>query len=173
MTDHIAPDDLQLLASVREGEGLRFVAYADPDSPLGKQLALPMNKRARGWQNLSGAPWTYAYGHTGAEVRKGSKCTRAQAEALLRADMTDVFAVLDQKQPWWRMMSAQRQRVLAEMTYNLGYGRLLGFHRFLADAQAGKFAAAAGEMRASDWAKQVGDQPGQRADRLAEMMEQG
>lgn len=169
MVDRITPDDPVLLASVRQGEGLRFKAYPDPDSPLGLQLAKPLMQRQPGWQNLSGAPWTIGYGHTGADVKKGDTCTKTQADAWLFADIQGAMQVLDIKEPWWRTMCAARQRVLAEMTFNLGFGRLQGFHRFWNALQASRWAEAADEMMDSLWALQVHD----RATRLSNAMREG
>lgn len=166
MIDRIAPDDPALLASVRLGEALRLKAYPDPESPLAKQLALPLNKRVAGWQNLSGAPWTVGYGHTGSDVKQGDSCTKAQADAWLLADLGEAIGELDHREAWWRAMTADRQRVLAEMCFNLGYGRLCGFHRMMADLQAGKFAAAADEMDDSKWARQIGGREKRLSDRM-------
>jgi lysozyme len=152
----LTADDASLLASVKLGEGLRFTAYPDPESPLGKQLSLPLNKRAAGWQNLSGAPWTCGYGHTGPDVGPKTCCAEPQAETWLRCDLANAISVLDAEEPWWRTMTMNRQRVFAEMVFNLGYGRFAGFHRMLADAEAGKWGASADEMDASLWARQIG-----------------
>lgn len=48
-------------------EGERFVAYPDPAT--------------------GGAPWTVCYGHTGPDVDRSKRYTRAECEALLDADM--------------------------------------------------------------------------------------
>lgn len=169
MTDHVAPDDPVLLASVRLGEGLRLTAYPDPESPRGKQLALPPKHRAPGWATLSGSPWTIGFGHCGAEVHDGLHWTVEQAEAALRADLANACAALDHGEPWWRTLTAARQRVLVELCFNLGYGRLGGFHRMWNALEAGRWSEAAAEMLDSDWARQVGD----RAHRLAQAMRAG
>lgn len=59
--------------------------------------------------------------------------------------------------------------VLVNMCYNMGIKRLLGFTKFIAAYKAGNWNAAATEMLASTWAKQVGP----RATRLAEQMRTG
>jgi lysozyme len=169
MTDRLAPDDPALLASVRLGEGLRLRAYPDPLSPRGLEMAKPQKVRAPGWSTLSGSPWTIGYGHCGAEVRDGLNWSVAQAEDALAADLADACAALDHRLPWWRGMNLARQRVLCEMAFNVGVGRLLGFHRMLADLEAGKYSAGADEMLASAWARQVGE----RAQRLAAAMRAG
>lgn len=166
MTDHMAVDDPVLVASVKLGEGCRLQAYADPDSPLGLQLQLPMKKRAPGWATMSGAPWTAGWGTTGDNIKNGTALTQAEADALLLIRLAQAVQVLDAREPWWRTMSLDRQRVLCEMTYNLGFGRLCGFHRMLADLQAGKWADAAKEMMASVWAGQVHDRARRLSDRM-------
>jgi lysozyme len=70
-----------------------------------------------------------------------------------------------------------RQRVLANMCFNMGIGRLFGFKKALVAMRQGKFSIAADEMLDSKWAREdVGigtpDKPG-RALRLANMMRQG
>lgn len=157
MTDNIAPDDPQLLASICLGEGLRLKAYPDPLSPL--------VKTGQG----SGAPWTVGYGHTGPEVGPSTVFTQPQAEAHLISDVAAAMHVLDGHEPWWRAMTPNRQRVLAEMTFNLGYGGVSGFHRMMADLQTGNWSEAAASMLDSLWARQVG----RRAQTLAQRMIDG
>lgn len=92
-------------------------------------------------------------------------------EAMLLLD-NDVDAVeddLDQRLPWWRGLSEARQLVLANMCFNLGIGRLMGFKNTLAAIKVSDYAAAADGMLASKWAGQVG----KRAHRLAKMMREG
>jgi GH24 family phage-related lysozyme (muramidase) len=93
--------------------------------------------------------------------------TDAQVNTLLDADLQDVFDALDQNLPWWRDLNDVRQRVLANMAFNLGVPRLLGFHNTLAAMREGRYFDAANGMRESLWATQVGD----RALRLADAME--
>ena len=70
------------------------------------------------------------------------------------------------KEPWWRSLDDNRQRILANMCFNLGYPRLSGFKRFLAALHTGQWETAAVEMMDSKWATQVGD----RAKRLRDRM---
>jgi len=64
--------------------------------------------------------------------------------------------------PWWRGLSDDRMRVMANMCFNLGYPRLSKFKKFLAAMQEEDWETAAEEMMDSKWATQVGD----RAKRL-------
>jgi len=89
-----------------------------------------------------------------------------EAMVLLGNDIIGVFDDLDRECQWWRQMSETRQLVLADMCFNLGISRLLGFKNTLAAMQEGRWDDAAKEMLDSKWAKQVG----KRAITLADMM---
>lgn len=95
--------------------------------------------------------------------------TPAQVTHLLEQDIADTFANLDRNLPWWHQLDEVRQRVVANMCFNLGIGKLLGFHNTLLAMQRGSYAVAAAGMMASDWYRQVGP----RAVRLCQAMENG
>ena len=95
--------------------------------------------------------------------------TMAEAELLLCNDLADVRNGLANALPWVATLDDVRQRVLIDMAFNLGIGGLLQFERTLAAVRAGEFKRAAGMMLQSRWASQVGE----RAQRLARMMETG
>jgi lysozyme len=88
---------------------------------------------------------------------------------LLANDIKMVKEDLDRALPWWRQMDAVRQRVLADMCFNLGISRLLLFRNTLKAMKEGDYELAASGMRNSLWYKQVGT----RAVRLVKMMETG
>lgn len=92
-----------------------------------------------------------------------------EIDLMLKNDIAMVEAQLDQRLPWWREMSEARQNVLANMAFNLGINRLLGFVNTLAAMKDQRYDAAALGMLDSTWAKQVG----QRAIRLAAIMRTG
>lgn len=112
--------------------------------------------------------WTIGYGHL-IDRRAGGGITRSQARVLLDDELDEVEADLDQHLPWWRGMTEARQRVLANMCFNLGIKKLLRFTNTLAAMERGDYTGAAEGMRKSLWAKQVKG----RAERLAETMELG
>jgi len=141
--------DPQLVADLKRDEGLRLDAYPDPLS--------------------GGDPWTIGYGHTGPEVKRGLRITMAQAEEWLVQDIVKHNAELDKHLPWWRSLSPNRQRVLANMVFNLGWTKLSGFKNTLRAMQEGRYGDAADGMMASLWAKQVGA----RAQRLTLLMRNG
>lgn len=91
--------------------------------------------------------------------------TRDEAEYLLSNDLSETFTNLDRACPWWKKLTPQQQRGLANMCFNLGLGKLLGFRQMLAALERGDGRAAADHALASLWAKQVGE----RAQRIARL----
>jgi lysozyme len=90
-----------------------------------------------------------------------------EAHYMLTHDIVKVSSQLDSHLPWWRELSEVRQRVVADMCFNLGIGGLLKFVNTLAAVKSGDYTAAASGMRASKWYSQVGV----RGRRLVKMME--
>lgn len=95
--------------------------------------------------------------------------SNSEAMILCRDDIIQVVGGLNAHLTWWTTISEVRQRVLANMAFNMGLSKLLGFRKMLAACSAGAYEEAAREMLNSQWAKEVGD----RAIRLADMMKQG
>lgn len=91
-----------------------------------------------------------------------------EVEFLLNNDITETEALLDARLPWWRKLDDARQMVIMDMAFNMG-GKLFTFVNTLAAIKRGDWAAAKAGMLAAKWAQQVGD----RADRLAQIMETG
>jgi lysozyme len=133
-----------LLADLRRDEGLRLTAYED-----------------------TVGVWTVGYGH--AHVPPGTVWTKAQAELQLRRDAENACRDMDDRLPWWRDLDQVRQDALANMCFNLGVAKLLGFKTTLSLLQDGDYSAAAQNCLKSLWARQVGD----RAKRIAHMIETG
>lgn len=143
---HMARYDIAALRrELRRDEALRLVAYL-----------------------CSAGKLTIGYGHTDG-VRGGDTCTQEQAERWLDQDIEIAAAGLDRALPWWRSLSDARQRVLLNMSFNLGLPRLLGFKRMLYALSIGDYPGAAVEALNSKWAGQVGN----RATRLADMISRG
>jgi lysozyme len=88
---------------------------------------------------------------------------------LFNINIVDVVKGLDMHIPWWSRLDEVRQRVMANMAFNLGIYGLLGFRNTLAFIEKGDYKAASAGMRKSKWYKQVG----RRAERLAIAMETG
>jgi lysozyme len=148
----------RLIAELRRDEGVRYSVYKDTKGidTVGVGHNLQAKPLPAGW-----------------------KCplNDTQVDSLLDDDLEDVFHDLDRNLPWWTDLSDVRLRVLANMCFNMGIGRLLGFKKALIAMRQGKFSIAADEMLDSKWAREdVGigspDKPG-RALRLANMMRTG
>lgn len=112
--------------------------------------------------------WTIGVGQL-IDHRKGGGISKAASRFMLGERIAQIAKDLDREIPWWRQLSDARQRVLANMAYNLGVMGLLGFHNTLASIKSGYYDVAATQMLESKWAKTVG----QRAVRLAAMMRLG
>ncbi|MFN3858095.1 MAG: glycoside hydrolase family protein [Caulobacter sp.] len=139
------PNDALLVAELLRDEG--FVSHAYQDS-LGF--------------------WTIGIGRL-IDKRKGGGITREEAEFLKANDIARFKAELDRKHPWWRSLDPVRQRVILNMTFNMGSGWLDSWPNTVKMIRAGDYAGAASAMLTSTWAKQVKS----RATRLAEMMRTG
>jgi len=124
--------------------------------------------RLHAYQDTVGV-WTIGWGHTGPEVKAGLTWTDQEAHAALLADIARAEQQLDARLPWWRRLDDVRQDVIVEMAFNLGVRGLLTFEHMLDAAHAGEWQRAGSLMLLSKWARQVGN----RAMRLADMMERG
>lgn len=91
-----------------------------------------------------------------------------EIDYLLANDIEEVNSELKQN-PLYTSLDNIRQTVLADMCFNIGYPRLLGFKNMWKAIEQKDFIKAADEMLDSKWAKQVG----KRAIRLSRMMRFG
>lgn len=94
--------------------------------------------------------------------------TQEEADALLDYDLARVLQEAAQLD-FWHSLDDVRQAAIADMLFNLGLSRFLGFHNMLAAMRVADYEKAAVEMLDSRWAKQVGS----RAVRLAAMIRTG
>ena len=117
-------------------------------------------------------PYTDTTGHLTIGVGRNLAdvgISREEALDMLDNDIERVLLELATRWPWTQALDVVRQRVLADMLFNLGAPRLTRFVRMLAAVQAGDYDTAAAEMIKSRWADQVGV----RAHTLARMMRTG
>lgn len=89
------------------------------------------------------------------------------AELLTTRYIVELERSLRVERPVFGTLSMIRQAVIIDMAYNLGVGGVLGFKRMWDAIERANYREAAEEMLDSAWALQVGE----RADRLAGMME--
>lgn len=71
-------------------------------------------------------------------------------------DISSCCVDLDLHTNWWRTLTPTRQRVMLNLTFNIGWPRVSLFAHFLAAMQARDWASAAHELRDSKWYDQVG-----------------
>ena len=143
-------DRLKLRAELTRDEGLRLKPYRDSVGKL--TIGIGRNLEDVGISEI-------------------------EAEYMLMSDILGVERELDKYAPWWRRMSDNRQRVLANMAFNMGVGpseenttgKLLTFKHTLAAMKEERYLDAAEAMGHSKWATQVG----QRAVRLIQMLREG
>mgnify|MGYP003633285410 FL=1 len=86
----------------------------------------------------------------------GTPVSEERVLECLNNDIETVCDELNRNMPWWKELSDEKMRVLANMCFNLGITRLLKFRKFLAALEAGDFETAGEEMMDSKWATQVG-----------------
>jgi lysozyme len=110
--------------------------------------------------------WTIGYGQL-IDARKGGGLTEKQALILLRDEIAEKQAELDNKLSWWRNLSKTRQTVILAMAFQLGVEGVLQFKNTLAAIKEGRYTNAAAGIRNSLWARQT---PA-RAERMAVAIE--
>jgi lysozyme len=112
--------------------------------------------------------WTIGYGRL-IDKRKGGGISEAEAEFLLKNDISNVVSSLKRQITFWDRLNAPRQAVLMNMAFQLGVVGLLKFKRTLSLIEAGQFTEAAEGMMTSLWAKQTP----RRAQEMANQMRTG
>jgi lysozyme len=90
----------------------------------------------------------------------------AALTAQLDFDIQTAVTALNTHLPWWSAQPEPVQRVLVNLTFNLGILGLLKFTHTLTFMQDGNYPVAAQGLLDSVWAKQVGA----RAQRLADLL---
>ena len=96
----------------------------------------------------------------------GTPISKERIEKCLQQDIKIVCEELDMNEPWWRNLDNNRQRVVANMCFNLGYPRFSKFKKFIAAMQVSQWEKAAEEMMDSKWATQVGERAIRLRDRV-------
>ena len=96
----------------------------------------------------------------------GTPVSEERILECLSKDIDIVCDELDMKDPWWRNLDDNRQRVMANMCFNLGHQRLSNFKKFIGAMQISDWETAAVEMMDSKWAGQVGNRAIRLRDRV-------
>ena len=105
--------------------------------------------------------------------------TVEQATYILDQQVRAVRVTLS-AEPYWINLDVVRQAVITDMAFNLGAGGLRKFRRFLAAMRDGQWGAAAAEIRASRYYRQLGGDPAgtddcrlERPEEIVRMIETG
>lgn len=140
---------------------------------LTEQLTRDEGLRLIAYQDTKGL-WTIGVGHLLPDPTnpkwKGYTIDRTTAEAWLAQDILKHNKELYVALPWVRALDEARAGVFANMAFNLGVPRLLGFTGFLSAAQQANWPMAAIEMLDSKWHR---EDVGPRAVRLAKQIVTG
>lgn len=157
----------RLKALLVKHEGLRLKPYRCPAGKL--TIGVGRNIEDKGFSSEERRVLGL---DNGRKIEDG--ITADEALYLLDNDITEVWKALSVKLVGvFTSLDETRQHVLMDMAFNLGVAGLMKFRKMLAAVERRDFAVAAGEMLDSAWAKQVGNDPGERAHTLAGMMREG
>lgn len=96
-----------------------------------------------------------------------------EAHYMLYNDLARTTNELRQNLACMNVLSHPRQMAMIDMCFALGLPKFLGFKKMIAALNDSDYERAAAELLDSRWARQVGDEPGQRAYTLAEMVRKG
>lgn len=92
-----------------------------------------------------------------------------EAELMLNNDIESAINDIKKLIPTFNQLTSDRQQVMINMIFNLGYHKLSGFKNMLAAIESNDYNKAADEMLDSKWARQVKG----RATELVRMMKKG
>ena len=154
MVDQVKLDNQLML-----DEGLRLTRYRD----------------SRGFDtigvghNLTAAPLTPSQIAVCGSDGMTGPITYAGAIQVLHDDESIAFDHLDAHCGWWNSLDEIRARVMADLMFNMGWGTLSEFTRFLLNMNAHNFENAAADLEQSAWYKEVGN----RGPRLVGMVRTG
>ena len=112
--------------------------------------------------------WTCGVGFL-IDRNKGAKIPDAVIDFWLDYEVKSKVRTLETVFPWWPSLNDARQRVVANMAYQLGVEGVMKFKKMIAALQNGDYDRAADEMADSLWAKQTPS----RAQRLMTLMRIG
>lgn len=141
---------------------------AQEESIVYKPYLCPAGKKTIGiGRNLEDNPLTEEEQKACGDIEAG--ITKNAAFLLCRNDVDKVFKQLNDKLPWWKNLSDDRQWVLVSMCFQLGITGLLKFKKMLLKLSTGYWRDAAEECLDSGFAKQCP----KRAKRNAKCIETG
>lgn len=122
-----------------------------------RNMIIQHEGRRHQWYKDTLGNWTIGVGHLATKHDDLMKdWTDEQIDQQLSTDMLHALAMVQQHLPWFNTLNYVRQSALIDMCFNMGWGKLAGFHNMLACGEKGNFDGMAKEAINSLWAKQVG-----------------
>lgn len=131
---------------------------------LESRLIAKEGKKESAYQDSKGY-WSIGIGHL-IDARKNGKLSEDSIKFIFNEDVVEKCQQLDNYLPWWRDLDEVRQRIMAELCFNLGIEGLLGFHHTLDCIRGQHWEEAAAHLLDSDAARQTGH----RYNELAQML---
>jgi lysozyme len=112
---------------------------------------------------------TWGVGHLDPHSPLGARHTDAQIGAQLDADISTATGALERLIPWVVNLDQVRREAVIDMAFQMGAGKVMGFHNMLADLQVGNYAGASANALDSAWARETPN----RARGVAKRLETG
>lgn len=95
--------------------------------------------------------------------------TEDEADWILEKRVKEIEGDIEKKYPWYKQLTCTRQDVIISMVYQLGFGGIAKFKKFLAAMERNDYDTASEEMLDSLWARQTPH----RAKRQSDMIRNG
>jgi lysozyme len=148
-------DRTKMLKQLELHEGLRLSPYDDTEGNV--TIGIGFNVTARGYRSLEAL--------LGRGIGDPPHVSEAEARAVCQWDIDNLEPQVIKMFPFYLQLNEVRQRVVLDMTFNMG-ASILEFTRTRAAVEAQDWSLATMQLYRSKWAHQVHG----RADRLARMM---
>jgi lysozyme len=136
----------QLLADLERDEGYRANAYLDTEQIW--SLGIGRNLEAN---PLTGAEWKQLLDAGELAV----SISLAGARRLVRNALPAIAVQCAGTFTWWATLDEARRDVIANLAYNMGLRKLIGFAEMLRAMHARDYDRAADELQDSRWFRQV------------------
>lgn len=141
---------------------------------LRDQLVLHEGLRLKAYKDTKGI-WTIGVGHALPGITdaaaKAMQWTRNEALLTCDYDAARHWLELMDRVSWLWSLDPVRQNVFAELSFNMGAGKVLLFRQTLQSTQAQDFRAARAHLSNSKWARE--DVGRSRSERILRMLETG
>ncbi len=130
--------------------------------------ALNQLKKFEGWRNKI-YKCSAGYNTIGWGTNLDAGIDKTEGEFLLSYRFKKSIAEVNKNIPWIKELNIPRRYVVYNMAYNMGWGKLSNFKKFLSHLEKKMYRMAAAEMKNSAWYNQTGI----RARKLVNQMKRG